>query len=40
MAQKYKYARPGVETTPWNSLDVRVTDPFGNRITFTQRLPE
>ncbi|UVI27470.1 VOC family protein [Paenibacillus spongiae] len=34
LAQSYKFARPGLEKTPWNSLEVQVTDPFGNRIVF------
>jgi uncharacterized glyoxalase superfamily protein PhnB len=32
---RYKYARPGLEQTPWGSTDMKVTDPFGNRLTFT-----
>ena len=32
--KKYPYSRPGLETTPWNTLEVCVTDPFGNRILF------
>lgn len=34
--KKYKYNRPGLETTPWGSKCVEVIDPFGNRITFDQ----
>ena len=34
-AKRYKNARPGIEETPWNSRDMSVTDPFGNRLTFT-----
>ncbi|MBS1493004.1 MAG: VOC family protein [Bacteroidetes bacterium] len=36
--KKYKYNRPGVDETPWNSLEMRVHDPFGNRISFNQYL--
>ena len=32
--QAYKYARPGIEETPWNMRELSVTDPFGNRIVF------
>lgn len=32
----YRFANPGLETTPWGSLDVTVTDPFGNRIVFSE----
>ena len=39
-AKKYKHARPGVEETPWGSIDLQVTDPFGNRITFTETVSE
>ncbi|WP_433616956.1 glyoxalase superfamily protein [Paenibacillus cellulositrophicus] len=32
IAKKYKHARPGLE-----DMEVSVTDPFGNRITFFER---
>jgi len=35
MAKSYQYARPGIEETPWGSRDMSVSDPFGNRLTFT-----
>jgi uncharacterized glyoxalase superfamily protein PhnB len=35
MAKPYQYARPGIEDTPWGSRDMSVSDPFGNRLTFT-----
>lgn len=38
MAQGYQYLRPGIETTFYDSLAVQVTDPFGNRIRFNQKL--
>ncbi|WP_409343713.1 glyoxalase superfamily protein [Paenibacillus sp. MBLB4367] len=34
LAKAYKYARPGLESTPWGTREVCVTDPFGNRIVF------
>ena len=35
LAEKnYRYARPGIEDTAWGSQEVRVGDPFSNRITF------
>lgn len=37
--QKYKYARPGLETN-FGCLEISVTDPFGNRLTFFERLVE
>jgi uncharacterized glyoxalase superfamily protein PhnB len=38
LAKGYKYARPGIEEMPWGSRDMSVTDPFGNRLTFTSAL--
>ena len=35
LAKHYKYARPGIEDTPWDSRDMSIRDPFGNRLTFT-----
>ena len=37
MLKRYKYARPGVEDMPWGTRDMSIKDPFGNRLTFTQR---
>ncbi|RED54713.1 glyoxalase superfamily protein [Cohnella lupini] len=37
--KKYKYARPGVEQA-FGSDEIRITDPFGNRITFYERVAE
>lgn len=34
----YGYARPQVEDTPWGTRDMKVTDPFGNRLTFTSEV--
>lgn len=36
ISKDYKYAKPCIEQMPWGSLDMRVTDPFGNRLVFTQ----
>ncbi len=35
IAKTYRYAKPGIEHTPWGTLDVSVKDPFGNRLVFT-----
>lgn len=35
-AKEYRYAKPGLEETPWNSRSVTVTDPFGNKIMFDE----
>jgi uncharacterized glyoxalase superfamily protein PhnB len=34
LSKKYKYARPGIETTPWKTREMRVGDPFGNKLVF------
>jgi uncharacterized glyoxalase superfamily protein PhnB len=34
-AKGYGYARPGIEEMPWGSRDMSISDPFGNRLTFT-----
>jgi uncharacterized glyoxalase superfamily protein PhnB len=37
LAKQYKHVRPGpAQLMPWGSRDLTITDPFGNRITFTQ----
>jgi catechol 2,3-dioxygenase-like lactoylglutathione lyase family enzyme len=35
IAKSYKYAQPGIENMPWGTREMSVTDPFGNRLTFT-----
>jgi catechol 2,3-dioxygenase-like lactoylglutathione lyase family enzyme len=37
-AKRYKYNRPGLETTPWGTRELEVIDPFGNRLNFCERL--
>ena len=37
-AKGYGYMRPGLEKTPWGTLETGVTDPFGNRIRFCERI--
>ena len=37
IAKRYRYGRPGIEETPWGARELTVHDPFGNRITFTER---
>ena len=34
LEKAYTYAKPGIEETPWETLEMTVTDPFGNRLTF------
>lgn len=35
--KRYGYGRPAVETTTWGTRELRVHDPFGNRITFSEQ---
>jgi uncharacterized glyoxalase superfamily protein PhnB len=37
-ARDHGFARPSVETMPWGTRDMTVTDPFGNRLTFTDAI--
>jgi len=39
-AKTYRYMRPGIERTPWDTLELGVIDPFGNRIRFCEPLDE
>ncbi len=34
--KKYRYARPAIETMPWGTRDMKITDPFGNRLIFSE----
>ncbi|WP_354005834.1 glyoxalase superfamily protein [Fictibacillus terranigra] len=38
LAKKYKYARPGIQTTPWNTQELCMNDPFGNRMVFFESI--
>lgn len=40
MAKGYKYMRPGVEKAFWGAWEMAVIDPFHNRLTFFERIPE
>lgn len=38
-AKAYRHARPGEpDETPWGEIDLTLGDPFGNRITFFEKL--
>jgi uncharacterized glyoxalase superfamily protein PhnB len=37
-ARPYRHARPAVERMPWGTRDMTLTDPFGNRLTFTDAI--
>ena len=36
--KNYKYFRPGLETTFYNSLCMNIIDPFGNKISFNEKV--
>ena len=38
--KNYKYFRPSLETTFYNSLCMNIIDPFGNKISFNEKLDE
>ena len=38
-AKDYPNLNPGIETVPWG-LQITLTDPFGNRLTFCEQLAE
>ena len=35
-AHGYRYLRPGITDAPWNARVMQVTDPFGNRLRFSE----
>ena len=39
-AKDYRFAKPGLEETPWKTREVSVTDPFGNRLHFFEEMAE
>ncbi len=39
VAKDYAFAKPGLETAPWGAWVVEVTDPFGNRLRFSEAPP-
>jgi hypothetical protein len=38
LAKKYKHSRPGIEKTEWDTIEMSISDPFGNRLTFFENL--
>ena len=34
LAKNYRYMRPGLKKTPWNTLEATVIDPVGNQLVF------
>ena len=35
MDRKFKYARPGIQEMPWGTRDMAISDPFGNKLIFS-----
>lgn len=36
--KKYRHARPGMEDTPYNTREIKLADPFGNRLIFYKNI--
>jgi len=36
LAKAYINARPGIDNTPWGTRDMKIADPFGNTLIFTE----
>ena len=36
MAKSYKYMRPDIQRTPWNTSEMTLTDPFNNRLSLNE----
>lgn len=34
LAKKYKHSRPSCDKTEWNTIEMNISDPFGNKLTF------
>ena len=39
-AKGYRYMRPGLEKTPWGTLETGVIDPCGNLIRFCEKIED
>jgi uncharacterized glyoxalase superfamily protein PhnB len=37
--KNYKYCKPDISETEWNSYEMGVSDPFGNTLTFQEQKP-
>jgi len=40
LAKKYKHARPGLGNSGFGEIELCLTDPFGNRLHFFERIEE
>jgi uncharacterized glyoxalase superfamily protein PhnB len=40
IAKAYRFAKPGLCETPWQTREISVADPFGNRLHFFEAMPD
>lgn len=40
LAKNYRNAKPGLERMPWGMQELRIADPFGNRLVFFEALQD
>lgn len=38
LAKDYRYAKPGIEETPWETREMSISDPSGNRLVFVEEI--
>jgi uncharacterized glyoxalase superfamily protein PhnB len=38
-AKDYKHAKPGCVETEWNTIEMSISDPFGNKLIFAEERP-
>ena len=38
LGKEYSFARPQIQAMPWGSQDMTISDPFGNRLVFTNAI--
>jgi len=36
IAKNYRYNKPAIQDAPWNARVLEVSDPFGNRLRFSE----
>ena len=38
LAKHYRFSHPQIQAMPWGSQDMTISDPFGNRLVFTNAI--
>ncbi|AGL82581.1 catechol 2,3-dioxygenase-like lactoylglutathione lyase family enzyme [Pseudomonas protegens] len=38
LAKQYRFSHPQIQAMPWGSQDMTISDPFGNRLVFTNAI--